>query len=141
MAARGAGGVGSVIHDGPDAPARVLVVDDDPHLRQLLASSLGDEGYAVRTAPDGAAALDVVRAWRPDLILLDLMMPTMNGWQFAEAYGGQAPPHAPVVVMTAAGPGAVQSARHLGTISAVLAKPLDLTQLHETITLHLSKRA
>lgn len=105
----------------------------------MLATTLGDEGHEVREAGNGADGLAAVRSWRPDLVILDLMMPTMNGWQFAEAYGEQPGPHAPVIVITAAGPGALRSAEHLGTISAVLAKPLNLDELHEIIALHLNR--
>jgi CheY-like chemotaxis protein len=120
--------------------ARILVVDDDPQIRHMLATALGDEGHEVREAGHGVDGLALVRSWRPDIVILDLMMPTMNGWQFAEAYGAQPGPHAPVIVITAAGPGAIQSAEHLGTISAVLAKPLNLAELHEIIALHLGRR-
>lgn len=119
--------------------ARILVVDDDPDIRHLLADALGDEGLEVREAGNGLDGLALAHSWRPDLIVLDLMMPTMNGWQFAEAYGEQSGPHAPIIVVTAAGPGAIKSAEHLGTISAVLAKPLSIAELHETISLHLGR--
>ena len=121
------------------AAYRILVVDDDPAIRHMLTATLEDEGHAVREAANGADALVAVQAWRPDLIVLDLMMPVMNGWQFAETYGSLPPPHAPIVVITAAGPGAIQSAEHLGTISAVLGKPIDLEVLHDSIDAHLGR--
>jgi two-component system response regulator MprA len=62
-----------------DAPARVLVVDDEPALRDALESSLAFEGYEVMTASDGLEALDTVAAEQPDLVLLDIMMPRMDG--------------------------------------------------------------
>jgi DNA-binding response OmpR family regulator len=64
---------------------RILVVDDDPMVRETLGHALADEGYVVDTAVDGTDALDHVRAARPDAILLDLMMPGMNGRQFLQA--------------------------------------------------------
>ena len=121
-------------------PARILVVDDDPSIRHMLSTALGDEGHEVREAGNGVDGLSIARSWRPDIIILDLMMPTMNGWQFAEAYGSQVGPHVPVIVITAAGPGAIQSAEHLGTISSVLAKPLNIAELNEIIGLHLGRR-
>ncbi len=66
----------------PDRGRRVLVVDDDPSIQGFLAEALADEGYGVRTAANGREALTVLQAWRPDLILLDLMMPEMDGWAF-----------------------------------------------------------
>ncbi|WP_037608482.1 response regulator transcription factor [Streptacidiphilus rugosus] len=62
-----------------DAPARVLVVDDEPALRDALESSLAFEGYEVITASDGLEALDTVAEQQPDLVLLDIMMPRMDG--------------------------------------------------------------
>ena len=63
---------------------RVLVVDDDPMVRDTLGQMLADEGYVVDAATDGSDALLRVRAARPDAILLDLMMPGMNGRQFLD---------------------------------------------------------
>jgi two-component system, OmpR family, response regulator MprA len=60
----------------------VLVVDDDPDIRAFVADLLADEGYDVRTAANGRDALGVLASWRPDVILLDLMMPEMDGWAF-----------------------------------------------------------
>ncbi len=62
-----------------DLPQRVLVVDDERHIRDLLEIGLGDEGYDVRSAPDGAAGIAVAREWAPDAIVLDVMMPKLGG--------------------------------------------------------------
>src|SRR5258706_2802254 len=64
---------------------RILVVDDEPMVRDTLGQLLAEEGYIVDVAVDGADALDRVHAARPDAILLDLMMPNMNGRQFLQA--------------------------------------------------------
>jgi CheY-like chemotaxis protein len=64
---------------------RVLVVDDDRDNRELLVELLTGEGYLVSSASDGRLALAEARALRPDVILLDLMMPVMNGWEFRDA--------------------------------------------------------
>ncbi|KJK56822.1 response regulator transcription factor [Saccharothrix sp. ST-888] len=65
--------------EAPGSTARVLVVDDEPALRDALESSLAFEGYDVTTATDGYEALDAVDRDRPDLVLLDIMMPRMDG--------------------------------------------------------------
>jgi len=82
---------------------RVLVVDDDRAIRGFVAEVLEDEGYEVRTAGNGCEALEVSRIWTPDLIVLDLMMPIMDGWTFrARQRGLDALSKVPVVVTSAA---------------------------------------
>lgn len=80
------------------AGRNILIVDDEAELRNALATLLQDEGYAVRTACDGERALLAVAGAPPDLILLDLQMPVMDGTAFAAAYHLLAGPHAPIVV-------------------------------------------
>lgn len=63
------------------ANQRVMVVDDDVNICELLRLYLKKEGYEVSTANDGASAVDMVREKMPDIILLDIMMPEMDGWQ------------------------------------------------------------
>ena len=65
-----------------DGARGVLVVDDDPAIRAFVSELLADEGYEVRAATNGRDALAVLATWRPDVILLDLMMPEMDGWAF-----------------------------------------------------------
>jgi CheY-like chemotaxis protein len=60
----------------------ILIVDDDSDTREGLSLAMEAAGYSVRTARDGVEALKVLRQCRPDLILLDLVMPTMDGWTF-----------------------------------------------------------
>lgn len=62
-----------------ESQARVAVIDDEPRIRELLQLALGHGGYAVRCAADGAAGLALVREWSPDLIVLDVMMPKIDG--------------------------------------------------------------
>ena len=89
---------------GSDAgtTARVLIIDDDEHMLAMLGEVLGLEGYEVLGAMDGAAAVGAIRKSRPDLILLDLMMPVMDGYSFLELYRQLPGPHVPVVIITAA---------------------------------------
>ena len=109
---------------------RVLVVDDDPAIRDILMTALGAEGHQVRTAADGLDALGVLRGWRPDVILLDLMMPVMDGWTFrAEQLGRAEAADIPVVVL-------YEAARRAAALDAVsyLSKPFDLDRLLETVS-------
>ncbi|HEY3614749.1 MAG TPA: response regulator [Gaiellales bacterium] len=66
------------------AGARILVVDDEPAIRLLCRVNLQADGFAVQEAPDGVAALEIARAWHPELVLLDVMMPGEDGFAVAE---------------------------------------------------------
>jgi DNA-binding response OmpR family regulator len=108
----------------------ILVVDDDPSIRDTVADALGDEGYDVRTANNGAEALSALEVGLPALVLLDMRMPVLDGWGFARALVERGI-SVPIVVMTAA-----QEARRWGAeINAawVLPKPFDLLELLETV--------
>jgi CheY-like chemotaxis protein len=63
---------------------RILVVDDEPAIRLLCRVNLQADGFAVKEAPDGAAAVALAHEWHPDLILLDVMMPGEDGFAVAE---------------------------------------------------------
>ncbi|RIK56574.1 MAG: DNA-binding response regulator [Chloroflexi bacterium] len=77
----------------------ILVVDDEAKLRQMLRVYLEQEGYGVVEAANGREAIYVARAEKPDLILLDLMMPEMGGYEFVRAYAREAA--TPVIMLTA----------------------------------------
>ena len=115
-----------------DGSGRVLVVDDDALIRDTLATALGDEGYAVRVASNGRAALLTLGSWRPDVIVLDLMMPVMDGHSFRAAQRATVETaHIPVIVLSATHE--VQGrAAGLGA-AAIFAKPFDLGDLLDAI--------
>ena len=71
-----------------DDTLRVLVVDDEQSITDFIALGLRHEGFDVRTAPDGRAALKVVDEFRPQLVILDLMMPRMDGWELTRELSG-----------------------------------------------------
>src|SRR3954470_3030839 len=81
---------------------RVLIVDDEKFIRDILADFLGMEGYVVRTAEDGAAALNELQNAHYDLVISDLKMPRMGGLELLEAIG-HAAPNALTVIMTGFG--------------------------------------
>jgi CheY-like chemotaxis protein len=115
-------------------PTRVLVVDDDADIRTMLELTLLAEGLEVATAPHGAAALELLRqphTVRPDVIVLDMRMPVMDGWQFAAQYREEPPPHAPIVVLTAA-VDASKSAAQIGAQASV-AKPFAIDDLLDVL--------
>jgi CheY-like chemotaxis protein len=117
----------------PHAPSRVLVVDDDTDVRTAIAEALASVGHRVTEAVDGLEGLQVARQEPPDLILLDLMMPRMNGWQFRAAQ--QADPllsRIPVVVVSGNLPEQVHA---VGAV-AHLHKPFSLSELLDAVELH-----
>ncbi len=64
-----------------DGFGKILIVDDERHIRELLYDNLMEEGYSVHMAEDGSAALNAFETCDPDLVILDIMMPGMDGWQ------------------------------------------------------------
>ncbi len=78
---------------------KILVVDDTRNVQVMLSDFLGGQDYEVLTASDGREALDVTRAANPDLILLDIMMPTMDGYQFISRLRQES--SVPVIMITA----------------------------------------
>jgi two-component system, chemotaxis family, chemotaxis protein CheY len=104
-----------------------LVVEDDAVIREMVAELLADEGYRVLTAAHGAAALDILRRDKPDVILLDMRMPVMDGWTFAKEYRKAMAPRVPIVVMTAA-LDALCWAQEIGA-DGVLPKPFAIEDL------------
>ncbi|MFN8475532.1 MAG: response regulator [Anaerolineae bacterium] len=121
------------------ARPRILVVDDEPAIREVMSLILADEGYEVLEASDGKNALELVGAVQPNLILLDFNMPVMDGSAFMTAYKNLPAPRAPVVLVTASD-AALQQADELGA-SGGLAKPFAVDRLLEVVQQHLSARA
>jgi len=112
-------------HRRVGAGGRVLIVEDDAATRALLRDLLAKEGCAVDEAEDGLAALARVEAEPPDLILLDLMMPRMDGFQFVEAMRAKpGAPAVPIVVLTAKDLTAGERKRLAGEAEKVLRKSL-----------------
>ena len=79
----------------------VLIVEDDPNIRELLQMYLEKDGYAVTLASDGGQGLDKFRTIKPDLVLLDVMMPVMDGWAVCKAIRQES--STPVIMLTAKG--------------------------------------
>jgi CheY-like chemotaxis protein len=112
---------------------RVLVVDDEPIIRMVLADALADAGYSVVAARNAAEALDRAEQHPSDVVLLDLLMPGMDGFKFLRER--QAHPRlskVPVIVLSAAGVDGLRDAVELRA-SAVLSKPVDLDVLATVI--------
>ena len=106
---------------------RVLVIDDDDDLAEVVREVLRDSGYAVATVRHGAAALELMSHISPDLILLDLTMPIMDGWSFLGQYRRNGKTSARIVLLTG-NPHAPEIARNLGA-DGYLSKPFVIDDL------------
>ncbi len=113
----------------------VLVVDDDDDLRDVIQMMVGTAGYPTRAAANGRAALEEVRRARPGLILLDMLMPVMDGWEFVRQLRELHGNGIPIVIVSAA--------EHVLSIgaeldaAAVLAKPFEYRDLLLALQRHL----
>ena len=114
----------------------VLVVDDDPHLCEIITDVLEAEGHIARMARNGEEALQRISERKPQLILLDLMMPVMNGWELAAAlYNNPEWADIPIVVVTAAHRSATDKQPQLRA-KAFIHKPFDIDALTEVVLVH-----
>ena len=114
--------------------ARVLAVDDDPTILRLLQVNLEMEGHEVLTAEDGQSALAVIRAERPDVVLLDVMMPEMDGFQVCEAVRADADiADTPIVFVSARAQQADLDRGYASGADGYITKPFDPVDLVETI--------
>ena len=109
----------------------ILLVEDHASLQDTVRAALVEEGYNVITASHGAAALEILEHSHPDLILLNLYMPIMDGRQFVPVYREKPGPHAPILLMTGAGYGAQRAAAL--EVAGHLDKPFDLTELYAKV--------
>ncbi len=116
------------------ATARVLIVDDETHNRSLLEIMLSSEGYELLTAASGEEALTVVEEQHPDLILLDIMMPEMNGFQVTTILkANPETEHIPIIILSAIDDvGARKRGLEVGAV-AFLTKPIHHVELRALI--------
>ena len=121
---------------GGQKAARVLVVDDDPEIADTMAEVLDFEGYSVAIARDGVQAMDRIPKFVPDVILLDLMMPLMTGFEVLERLREQRNT-TPVVVVSA---NQGYDASDLN-VAGKVRKPFGLTQLLDAVTAALQSGA
>jgi len=83
--------------------AKILIVDDDPHIRKLLQVILAEEGFTILEAQDGKDALSLLDSEKVDLIILDIMMPNMDGWDLCENIRAYYSDSLPILMLTAKG--------------------------------------
>ncbi len=107
----------------------VLVVDDDPNIRRMIMAALRRDGYAFSEAHNGAEALDIMRQDRPDVVVLDLMMPILSGWDvLRERESDPELKDIPVIIVSANREPEVANVVDKG-ICAFLPKPFDIRAL------------
>ena len=103
--------------------ARILVVDDDPAIRRLLTDVLEIDGYDVSVAVDGLAAVEAVQVSSPDFVILDVMMPGLDGFGVLSVIRAQPGEPVPVLMLTAAAESEANARAWAGGVDYYLAKP------------------
>ena len=122
--------------------AHILVCDDDPNSREIVQTFLESRGYSVLTAANGEAALAAVQGQRPDLILLDVMMPGMDGWEVARTLKDHADyADIRVVMMTARSDFSDKQKGLQAGADDYLVKPIQLEDLGNTVKRNLEVRS
>ena len=115
---------------------KILIADDEPEIRDLLRLYLENEQYEVMEAEDGQQALDLLRSRKPDLCVLDIMMPKMDGYMATReirTLDNNKKANIPIIAMTAnAFAEDVQLAKNTG-MNEHIAKPLDLNKLNDVL--------
>ncbi len=125
----------------PAAPASILIVDDTPANLQVLTGMLKDRGYKVRPVPGGRLALAAARRDPPDLVLLDINMPEMNGYEVCEHFKADATLRGIPVIFISALTEPVDKVRAFGTGGVdYLTKPFQMEELHARVETHLKIR-
>jgi CheY-like chemotaxis protein len=115
-----------------EEPKHILIVDDDSDIREAFSQILEFEGYMVATASNGKEALEKLKQFKPSLILLDLMMPVMNGKQFRDKQKSDLEiSQIPVVVLTADNQN--QDRQTISDVNGYLKKPVRLDTLLDTV--------
>ena len=121
---------------------RILVADDDPEILTLLSLRLKSRGYEVLEAIDGEKALEEARERKPDLVVLDVMMPAKNGWEVArELKQDEATRDIGIVILTAIGVKINELTSPLYGADEYIDKPFEFERLEKAIERVLAKRS
>jgi two-component system, OmpR family, response regulator len=112
----------------------ILIVDDDAAIREIFTAYLEMTGYRILTAPGGKECLDLLKTQKPDLILLDMMMEPMDGWETLVAIRSfSACRHIPVIIVTGKPPVPEEIMQYGAFIEDFLQKPIDFKQIAESL--------
>ena len=123
-----------------ESAGRVLVVDDAHEVCAFLREALEDEGYAVALACDGEEGIASMAQFKPDVVLLDLMMPNVSGWDFMAQYRQLPRPHVPVIILSAI-PLHSLNTRALEDAADIMPKPISVDRLLAAIGSRLRREA
>jgi CheY-like chemotaxis protein len=110
----------------------VLVVEDDESIRDVISDVLTDGGFRVLPAANGSIALHQLETVRPDVVVLDLLMPAMHGWAFMESYFEKTEGEPIPIVVVSVNPALPRSFNRFG-VRQVVAKPFDVDELLEAV--------
>jgi two-component system, chemotaxis family, chemotaxis protein CheY len=110
----------------------VLVVEDDASIRDVIGDVLSDRGYRIANAANGAEALNLLEAHDPDVMVLDLLMPVMHGWEFMESYSEKTGGRQIPIVVVSVNSALPRSFNRFG-VREIVAKPFDIDQLVEAV--------
>jgi len=120
---------------------RILVVDDEPSVADLIRAILEDEGYLVAIARDGARGLAMALDWLPDLILMDVQLPAVDGGTAIRRLKSQAETAGIPIVAMSAGRNLLERTGDLDEADGALAKPFDVDALLAQVAFHLARRS
>lgn len=113
---------------------RVLIAEDEATLAWVERFNLESEGYEVRVAPEGRAAVDALRSFEPDVLILDVMLPHLDGWSVLASLKDLPDERRPKVILVSAAAGVRDraTAEH-AAVESVLSKPFDMEELLDRV--------
>lgn len=125
-----------------DIPYKVVCIEDEPEMLDLFKLILGRRGYQVHCASNGVEGLEIIKEQKPDLVLLDLMMPGMDGWQvYQKIRADQSLANVPVIVVTAKAQSIDRVlGLHIAKVDDYISKPFSPHELVESVEKAISKR-
>jgi two-component system, chemotaxis family, chemotaxis protein CheY len=115
-----------------NSPRAVLVVEDDESIRNVITDVLEERGFRVVAVANGAEALDQLDTHRPDVMVLDLLMPVMHGWEFMESYADKTGGESIPIVVVSVNPVLPRSFSRFG-VHTVVGKPFDVDELVQSV--------
>jgi DNA-binding response OmpR family regulator len=114
--------------------SRVLIAEDEATLAWVEQFNLESEGYEVKVAPEGRAVIDALESFEPDVLILDVMLPYLDGWSILANLRDMPDDRRPKVILVSAAAGVVDRARAEGlAVESVMSKPFDMDDLIDRV--------